>query len=153
MRKRSKYRPKPVVADCIAHAIAGAAITDTASLDKLRLAELSAIEAFRTGRAGRDDWTALADMCNICETMANSGIGPETLEPCLVAQEALSAAHERHTRTGRIGVTGPELEALRQAQQWHDLQRMSVSRQSYEQAIQRTANRIRSAAPDIKVCI
>lgn len=151
-RKRTKRKVYALI-NPIAHAIAGAAITDTASLDKLRMRELSAIESFRTGTAEKEDWMALADMTNIAETMAEDGIGPEALEPCRKAQEALSEAHQRHNDTGRLGITGPQLEALRDAYAFHDLQRLSISRSRYEQAILKTANRIRSAHPSVKVCM
>lgn len=135
----------------IANAIAGAAITDTASLDKLRMRELQALEAFRTGTAAKADWDALADLCNLCETMAQRGIGPEALEPCMRAQEALGEAYRRHQEHGRIATSGPELQALREVYEFHDLQRASVSRAEYERAIQDTVNRIRSAHPSLKV--
>lgn len=149
---RKKCRRKVwALIDPIAHAIAGAAITDTASLDKLRMLELSAIEAFAKGRATPDDWRALADMLNICETMARDGIGPEALEPCTQAQEALGHAHARHKAGKPLLFTGLELNAVRDSFGYHDLQRSSISRSQYEQAIAKTANRIRSAHPSLKV--
>lgn len=149
---RKKCRRKVwALIDPIAHAIAGAAITDTASLDKLRMLELSAIEAFAKGHATPDDWRALADMLNICETMAGMGIGPEALEPCQKAQEALGHAHARHKAGKPLLFTGPELNAVRDSFGYHDLQRSSVSRSTYEQAITKTANRIKSAHPTLKV--
>lgn len=152
MRKRTRRKHYALV-NPILHAIAGAAITDSADLDKVRMRELSSIESFRTGAATRDDWMAMADMLNITETLARDGVGPEALEACLRAQEALGAAHERHVKHGRIAVSGPELQALRDAYSFHDLQRLSISRSRYEQAIAKTANRIRSAHPSVKVCI
>lgn len=149
---RKKCRRKVwALIDPIAHAIAGAAITDTASLDKLRMLELSAIEAFAKGRATPDDWRALADMLNVCETMARDGIGPEALEPCTQAQEALGHAHARHKAGKPLLFTGLELNAVRDSFGYHDLQRSSISRSQYEQAIAKTANRIRSAHPSLKV--
>jgi len=149
---RKKCRRKVwALIDPIAHAIAGAAITDTASLDKLRMLELSAIEAFAKGHATRDDWRALADMLNLCETLARDGIGPEALEPCTQAQEALGHAHARHKAGKPLLFTGPELQAVRDSFAYHDLQRTSISRSQYEQAIAKTANRIRSAHPSLKV--
>lgn len=149
---RKKCRRKVwALIDPIAHAIAGAAITDTASLDKLRMLELSAIEAFAKGHATREDWRALADMLNICETMTGMGIGPEALEPCRQAQEALGHAHARHKAGKPLLFTGSELNAVRDSFGYHDLQRSSVSRSTYEQAIQKTANRIKSAHPSLKV--
>ena len=149
---RKKCRRKVwALIDPIAHAIAGAAITDTASLDKLRMLELSAIEAFAKGRATSDDWRAIADLLNLCETLALDGIGPEALEPCTQAQEALGHAHTRHKSGKPLLFTGPELQAVRDSYEFHDLQRTSISRSQYEQAITKTANRIKSAHPSLKV--
>lgn len=149
-RKKCRRKHYPLVnpVDC---AIAGAAITDTARLDKLRLLELSALEAFRTGQATPADWRQLADMVNIAETMALDGIGPEVLEPCRLASEALGEAHFRFTTKGKLGLAGQELQALRELHEFHDLQLSSISRGEYERAIKKTADRIRSAHPSVKV--
>jgi hypothetical protein len=151
-RKRTRRKHFALV-NPIEHAIAGAAITDGSLLDKLRVRELSAIEAFRTGRATAQEWRDLADLLNICETLATDGIGPEAMEPCQRAQDALGEAHRRLQEHGRLAMTGPELQALRDAYDYADLQRISISRLRYEQAIAKTANRIRSAHPSVKVCI
>jgi hypothetical protein len=153
MRKHTRRKVWPLV-NTLTHAIAGAAITDTVSLDKLRLRELSAIEAFRTGNAGKQEWLDIADLLNICETLSTDGIGPEALEPCQKAQEALQAAHARYFGKAKtLTLTGPELQALRDSYEFHDLQRQSISRSRYEQAIQKTANRIRSSHPSLRVCM
>lgn len=151
-RKRTRRKHFALV-NPIEHAIAGAAITDGSLLDKLRVRELSAIEAFRTGRATAQEWRDLADLLNICETLATDGIGPEAMEPCQRAQDALGEAHRRLQEHGRLAMTGPELQALRDAYDYADLQRISISRLRYEQAIKRTADRIRSSHPSVKVCI
>lgn len=149
-RKHCRRKHYPLV-NPVGCAIAGAAITDTARLDKLRLLELSALEAFRTGQATPSDWRALADVANIAETMALDGIGPEVLEPCRLASEALGEAHARYKDRGKLGLSGPELQALRELHSYHDLQRSSISRGEYERAIKKTADRIRSAHPSVKV--
>lgn len=153
MTRKRCIRKHYALVNPIQSAILGAAITDATALDKLRLRELAAIESFRMGKADRHDWMSCADMLNVCETMARDGIGPEALEPCLKAQDALSAAHERQTTHGKLGVTGPELQALRDAYAWHDAQRTAISRSRYEQAIRKTADRIRSAHRDLKVFV
>jgi len=150
MRKRCKRKIWALV-NPITHAIAGAALTSESDLDKLRLTELSAIEAFRMGHAQKADWMALADMCNVLESMCHMKIGPEAMEPGRHAQEALGEIHARYKRTGRFGVAGVELEALREAFRWHDAQRSQISRSQYEAAIKRTVNRIKSAHPSVKV--
>ena len=152
MRKSTK-RKKWNLVNPIAHAIAGAAITDTASLDKLRLAELSAVDAFSKGVATVHDWRAISDMSNVAETMAEQGTGPEVLPVVRRVEEALLEAHARHEKTGRIATNGPGLQAMRDLAEWHDLQRTSVSRSAYEAAIQRTMNKIRSGHPANKVVV
>ena len=53
--------------------------------------------------------------------------------------------------TGRMGLDGPGLQALRELYAFHDLQRQSVSRSVYERAIVKTAQKVRGAAPELKV--
>ena len=149
-RKRCHRKHYPLV-DPIACATQGAAITDAGRLDKLRLLELSALEAFRTGKATPEDWRQLADMVNVAETMALDGIGPEVIEPCAQASTALGEAHARYKTHGRLGLSGPQLQSLRNLHEFHDLQRTSISRGEYERAIKKTADRIRSAHPSVKV--
>jgi hypothetical protein len=43
-----------------------------------------------------------------------------------------------------MGLTGPGLQALRDVIEWHQLQRGSIARSQYEQAIRLTAARIKS---------
>lgn len=151
-RKHTRRRHYALV-NPIEHAIAGAAITPAAQLDRLRLLELAAIDAFAHGKATRDDWRSIADMSNVAETMAGMGIGPEALGAVRAVETALEDAHRRYTATGRVGTTGPGLQAMRDLQEYHDLQRTSVDRSTYERAIQATANRIRSAHPSHKVLV
>lgn len=153
MRKTTRRKHWGLV-NPISHAIAGAGITDTPSLDKLRLRELAAIEAFRTGRATRQEWMDIADMLNISETLSRDGIGPEALESCEQAQQALADAHARYFgKQGSLTLTGQELQSLRSAYEYHDLQRQSIARAEYERAIRKTANRLRSAHPNVRVCM
>jgi hypothetical protein len=152
-RKHTHRKIWPLLPNAVQHVREGMAVTSDRLLDKLRMLELSALEAFRTGKAEPADWRALADMANICETMARTVIGPEALEPCMRAQEALGAAHARLRSVGRLALSGPELQSLRDLHEWHELQRTSVSRGEYEKAIQRTANRIKGAAKDLKVYV
>lgn len=137
----------------ITMAISGAAITPADVLDKLRMVELSAIESFTHGRATKADWKALADMLNVCQTMATGGVGPEAIEVCDRAQEGLAESRERYERTKRMGLSGPAIQAMRDLAEYHQLQRTSVSRGEYERWIQKTRNRILSAHPSLKATI
>jgi hypothetical protein len=148
MRKKVRRKIYPLL-DVVAHAIAGACITDKSNLDKLRLRELAAIDAMTKGFAGVTEWNDLTDMLNLAETMGKNGIGPEVLEICKVAQNELYEAAKRYEKTKRMGLTGTGLKAVKDLFEFHDLQRSSIPRSDYEKMIQKTKNYIISNAPSV----
>jgi len=133
----------------LTHALLGAAITESKVLDKLRIRELAAIEAMSKGMGTTVEWQELADLMNICEVMGSNGIGAEALPHCQQAQEALTEAARRFEKTGRMGLSGLGLNAIREVYEYHDLQRSSVPRSVYEQMIVKTRNRIRSKSKEV----
>ena len=149
MRKRCKRKVWPTNIDIVAHAIAGAAIANDDSLDKLRLCELSAIDNMVNGRATPEDWRWLADVINIAETMGKAGIGPEVLPYCEASQKAMLEAAERYQKTGKMGLSGVGLTNIKELWEYHDLQRTSVARSEYEKMIRKTANYIKSHGKDV----
>jgi hypothetical protein len=146
--KRKHYATKGF--DAVAHAIAGAAIVDKKSLDKLLLRDLSSLEAIMNGKGTIQEWHDLSASLNLCETMARQGIGPEALPDCAMAQDELINAARRYKRSNIMGFTGPGIQAIRNVLEYHDLQRQSISRSEYERFIQMTVNRIRSHAPEVE---
>jgi hypothetical protein len=149
MRKRCKRKVWSTSIDTVAHAIAGAAISDGAALDKLRLCELSAIDAMTKGMGTTGDWRWLADVLNIAETMGKSGIGPEVLPYCEEAQKALLEAAERYQKTGKMGLSGQGIRAIKDVWEFHDIQRTSIARSEYEKMIRKTANYIKSHGKNV----
>ena len=148
MRKK-KYRKVYELVNPVQFAIEGAAVTDQQTLDKLRAMELTSIEAFRTGSATIEDWKKMADICNVTESMAKAGIGPEAMDAVRRGHEALLDAHRRYVETNRMGTTAQGLTAFRDVYEYHDLQRQSVARSVYERHIGLVVNKIRSNAPDV----
>lgn len=148
MRKRTRRKVYPLV-NPIEHAIEGAAITPDSELSYLRLRELAAIEAFRTGAATIQEWSDLGGLLRIAETMARNGIGVEVLSVCMQAQDHLIESAKRYEATGKMGATGPALTCWRDLHEYHDLQRTSVSRGEYERALREATNRLRSRAPEV----
>lgn len=144
MRKRCRRRVWSTSINPIAHAIAGACVADTGSLNELRKNELKSLEAMKSGEAGVQEWQILTDMMNIAEMMGRNGIGPEVLEHCEIANEALYRAAKRYEATKRMGLSGEGLRALGDIMEYHDLQRTSVSRSTYEKMIQKTTNYLKS---------
>jgi len=149
MRKKCKRKVWSTAINPIAHAIAGAAITDSTSLNKLRLGELSALDAMKRGMATVEDWRILTDMMNISEMMGKQGIGPEVLSWCEQAQESLLKAAQRFESTGAMGLDGQGIKALTEVYEYHDLQRTSIARSVYENMIEKTRRRIRAHGKDV----
>jgi hypothetical protein len=148
MRKRVRRKHYALV-NPIAHAIAGAAITDEDSLNKLRITELAALDAMTKGLATVEEWRILVDMMNVSEVMGLNGIGPEVLPHVEIAQDALHRAAKRYEETKKMGLSGAGIKALREVYEYHDLQRTSISRSEYEKMIDKTRNRIRSGAAEV----
>jgi hypothetical protein len=148
MRKQTKRKIWKLI-DPVRHAILGAGITQDHLLDKLRLTELTSLDAMTKGLGTLQDWRELTDMMNIAEVMAMEGIGPEVLPYCKQAQDALEQAALRYQRTFSMGLSGTGIKALREVFEYHDLQRKSVSRSVYEKMIIKTKHRIQSKAKEV----
>ena len=106
--------------------------------------ELASLDDFLHGRASFRQWQDLVDAMNLCETMAEEGIGPDALDACHVAEKALFESAKRFERVGKFGLTGEGIQAVREVLEYHDLQRASISRSKYEEFIRLTAARIKS---------
>jgi hypothetical protein len=150
MRKQTKRKIWKLI-DPVRHAILGAGITQDHLLDKLRLTELAALDAMTKGLGTVQDWQELVDMMNISEVMAIEGIGPEALPYCKQAQNALERAALRYQETYRMGLCGEGIKALREVFEYHDLQRRSIPRSTYEKMIIKTKQRIQSRAKEVVV--
>jgi hypothetical protein len=149
MKKRCKRKVWSTAINPILHAISGASIADKESLDKLRLCELSAIDAMTKGMGTTEDWRWLADIINIAETMGKSGIGPEVLPYCQEAQIAMLESAKRYQETKKMGLSGTGIKAIKDVWEFHDLQRTSIPRSEYEKMITKTANHIKSKGKNV----
>lgn len=150
MRKRTVRRVWKLV-NPIQMAIEGAAITPRKELDRLLARELGSLDDFTHGRASLQQWHDLATVVNLCETLAHEGVGPEALESCGRAQDALIDAAKRFTKTQKMGLTGPGIQALRDVIWYHDVQRASISRSQYERAINLTVSRVKSGYATVDI--
>lgn len=148
-RKKCKRKVWSTEINPIAHAMAGASIADKESLDKLRLCELSAIDAMTKGMGTTEDWRWLVDVINIAEMMGKEGIGPEVLPYCQEAQTAMLEAAQRYQTTKKMGLSGAGIKAIHDVWEFHDLQRTSIARSEYEKMIRKTANHIKGKGKDV----
>lgn len=148
MRKKTKRKVYQLI-DQITFAIEGAALISEKVLNKLRMMELSSIEALTMGNASETDWQNIADMMNIAELMALDGIGPEAMESIIKAQSEMVTCAERYRKIGKLGLTGIGINSIRDAYQYHDLQRQAVSRSKYESYVQKATNMVKSRSRDV----
>ena len=132
------------------HAMVGASITDDESLSILREKENGSMQAFRNGTATPQDWNNINAVVRLAESMAAADIGPEVMVHVKIAEMHLIDAHDRYKRIGKMGSTGPGLQALQDIIEYHELQRTSVARSVYEKHIKRVTDLIRSKSPKVK---
>jgi hypothetical protein len=126
-------------------AISGACVIDDKRLAMLRAAEREALEAFRYGRATWKDWGCITALVQAARVLVEQGVGPEVLPSVEAVERFLEAAQARHQATGRLGATGPDLQAVRDLFEYHDLQRTSVDLATYQRAVEKAINRARNA--------
>jgi hypothetical protein len=128
----------------------GASITDDESLSLLREKENGSMEAFRCGTATPHDWNNINAVVQLAESMAAANIGPEVMVHVKIAEMHLIDAHDRWRRIGKMGSTGPGLQAFQDIIEYHELQRTAVARSVYERHIKRVTDMIKSKSPKIK---
>ena len=150
MRKQTRRKIWSTDLNPVTHAMVGAAVTDDESLNILRKKEDGSMEAFRSGTATPHDWNNINAVVQLAESMAAANIGPEVMVHVKIAEMHLIDAHDRWRRIGKMGSTGPGLQAFQDIIEYHELQRTAVARSVYEKHIKRVTDMIKSKSPKIK---
>lgn len=141
----------PTNIDIVQYAIDGASVTKPEMLDKLLLRELGALDAFTRGMATIQEWQDLVAVNNVTQTLGGMGIGSEALKDCQAAEDGLIESAARFERTGKMGLSGPAIQALRNVVEWHTAQRTNISRSEYEEAIRLTTARVKGGHATIDI--
>jgi hypothetical protein len=148
MRKRSKYRPKPVMANAVAYAIESATKIEPAQVDKLIRCGTEALAALKAQVGDVPHaWRALADVFNVCEALSDIGILSDDYRRALLAeaQAALGAIMERHNTINSWTLRGSEMGALEGGLWVQRSQLQYASLSEYERARREVVNRVRAA--------
>lgn len=149
MRKRTVRKIWDKV-NPIEHAITGCAITPRDKLDKLLSRELSSLEAIVKGNGDLISWNDLVNANNLAEELALMGVGkPEVMPVVIECQQHLIEAARRFQATGKMGLSGPAIQAMRSMLEYHDLQRASIARSVYEEAIRKVTAKVKSGATSV----
>jgi Zn-dependent alcohol dehydrogenase len=131
--------------DAVSVAIQGARVIDDRRLAALREVERTALEAFQFGRAEWKHWGAITGVVQAARVLVEFGVGPEVMPTVEQVERFLEVAQARHEATGRLGATGPDLQAVRDLYEYHDLQRTSIDLATYQRAVEKAINRARHA--------
>ena len=144
MRKRTNRKVWALICP-IKHAIEGACITSDEDIGKLHQNELKSLDALINGKGDILSWHSMVTVNNLAQTLCGMGVGrAEVLPVCKLVEAELIEASRRYRDTKRMGLTGPGIQHLRDLIEYHDLQRRSIPRSQYEQAIRLTGARIAS---------
>jgi len=125
VRKRSKYRPRPVLKDPMNFVLSGMQPLPQLKDQYLtiQLKHRAALEQVRTGNATREDIDKLVGMVNMSEALALLGHGNEWLAEINQAQSRLYELAQRGAQQGmHFVMKAPEWEALKELAQVHEAQ-------------------------------
>lgn len=138
MRKRSKYKPRPVLVNPVAYVIESnrPATENPDAIMVLKIRNHAALAALVQGRATRADLDVLTAVSNITEALHQLGFGGDYRDVCIDGREAIIGVVHRAATIGRFTPTGPEIQKLNQLMELHDAQLEIVTVRDVERAMQ-----------------
>lgn len=148
-RKKARRKPQRAIKDPVRYALESVRPPAPKFVDRLRLQELGALEAFTHGRGDFEQWQVLARMTNTSEYLGEHGCGLEAVPAAQRAAAGLMNAVERGKAGGGWGLDGPALQALREVREFMDLQFQSLTVKELEAhfaGIRREQERLRRLA-------
>lgn len=136
MRKRSKYRPRPIIPNPMAYLIEGMTpISQHGSyLLTTKIRNHEALANLTQGRATKADMSTLFAMFNMAEALYRMGIGREYGNVLAQAREALIEVASKGIGRERFLLTGPQMTNLNLVMELHDAQLDLCTVQDMERA-------------------
>ena len=125
MRKRSKYRPKPVRFDTVSYVVSGMKKFDDVSVAvNLRIRNHDALEALRLGKATREDIDIIIGAFNMAEGFLRlrDAFGRDWATEVRAGQDALLAVATRGVERGSFICRPEEWTAITLVMEVHDAQ-------------------------------
>jgi hypothetical protein len=137
MRKRSKYKPRAVLANPVAYVMES--LTPVTQHDDylldLKIKNHAAMAALTRGHATRVDIDLLIAMSNMIEALWTLGFGKEYEAVMCAGQAALIEVGRRGLTTDKFILRGPEMTALNDLMELHDAQMEVVTVGDIERGI------------------
>ena len=133
MRKRSCYRPRPIIKDTVAWVLGGfRPLVDIADENTtLRMNNHQALEAVINGQATGADVNLLIAASNMTMALKKCGFGSEYHDIARAGADAIEALRDRERKV----CTGPELTAIKRMFELHDAQLDAVRVMDLDAAI------------------
>lgn len=138
MRKRSKYRPKPVILNPLGYVIEGMTKLSDHSQNMLTIVKIKNHDAMTKivkGHGTRADIDTLIAMINVCEALYRAGFGQEYGNILKDGLAALMALAKRGKDTDKFILWAAELTALNEVMELHDAQMEVITVRDMEKAI------------------
>lgn len=146
MRKRSKYKPRAVLANPVAWVLEG--MTPVAQHDSylidLKIKNHGAMAALTQGRATRIEIDALIAMSNVIEALWTLGFGTEYEDVIVAGQAALIEVGRRGLTTGKFILRAPEMTALNELMELHDAQMDVITIRDMDRALAVVNKRVKA---------
>lgn len=137
MRKRSKYRPRAVLANPVGYVLES--MTPIAAMNKyfieLKIKNHLAMTSVTKGQATRDDIDTLIAAFNITEALYRLGFGRDYADVVRDGLDALRAVGKRGVETGKFILKSTEMNALNLTMELHDAQLEIITLRDMEKAI------------------
>ena len=137
MRKRSKYRPKPILQNPVGYVIES--LTPVAKHDSylidLKIKNHLAMTHLTKGEATRADIDKLIAVVNFVEALYRLGFGREYKDVVMAGLDALHEVGKRGATTGRFILRSQEMLALNSVMELHDAQLDVITIKDMENAL------------------
>lgn len=137
MRKRSKYRPKPVIINPMGYVVESmtpVALHESFMVD-LKITNHMAMAALVQGNATKADINVLINALNITESLWRLGFGEEYRGVVDAGLRALRSVGVRGVESDEFVPVAAEMDALNEAMELHDAQLEVITVRDMERAV------------------
>ena len=137
MRKRSKYRPKPVMSDPLNHVLTSVTMVAAheSYLVDLRIKNHDCLTALTQGRASRKEMDTVISMGNVCEALYRFGFGTDYKDILAKGIDAIYQVGSRGVSTNKFIMRAQEINAINDLMELHAAQLDVITIRDMEKAL------------------
>ena len=154
MRKRSKYRPRAVLANPLGYVLESLkpVAQHEQYLVELKIKNHLAMTTLTRGEATRSDIDTLIASVNIVEALYRLGFGREYADVVRDGLDALRSVGKRGVESGRFILKADEMNALNLVMELHDAQMELITIKDMDKAIDlvKEEHRLRKVRPIVE---